>query len=165
MGYTTDFEGRFELDRPLRPEHAAYLKAFNETRRMLRDATIAETLPDPLRVAAGLPIGVDAEHFVGGGGFMGQEQDASILDFNGRPAEQPDLWCQWVPTDDGLAIVWDGGEKFYKYVAWLEYVLEHFLVPWGYRVNGTVTWEGESRRDVGTITVVDNEVSATESKR
>ena len=96
---------------------------------------------------------------------MGQEQDASLVDFNFTPASQPGLWCQWTPTEDGTAIVWDGGEKFSRYVSWLGYILNHFLIPWGYRLNGKVTWQGESPRDVGTITVVDNAVGATASKR
>ena len=57
MGYTTKFEGCFTLDKPLAPEHAAYLKAFNATRRMKRDQFKAAELPDPIRDAAGLPLG------------------------------------------------------------------------------------------------------------
>jgi hypothetical protein len=33
MGYTTDFEGEFMLDRPLNAEHQDYLQMFSETRR------------------------------------------------------------------------------------------------------------------------------------
>ena len=38
MGYTTDFSGKFDLDRPLREDHAKYLEKFAETRRVRRDA-------------------------------------------------------------------------------------------------------------------------------
>jgi hypothetical protein len=71
----------------------------------------------------------------------------------------PGYYCQWVPTEDGDGIEWDGGEKFYEYIAWLEYLIGKFLVPWGYTLNGTVEWIGEDRSDVGMITVVDNVVS------
>ena len=54
--------------------------------------------------------------------------------------------------------MWDGSEKFNKYVEWLEYLIEHFLGPWGYRLNGKVTWAGEDESDVGTIVIVDNVV-------
>lgn len=32
MGYTTDFEGRFQLNKPLSEDQAAYLTAFAKTR-------------------------------------------------------------------------------------------------------------------------------------
>src|SRR5262249_21578395 len=35
----------------LKPEHAEYLKRFNETRRMRRDPAKARLLPDPVREA------------------------------------------------------------------------------------------------------------------
>ena len=40
---------------------------------------------------------------------------------------QPGLWCQWVPNASGTAIVWDEGEKFYYYIEWIKYLIEHFL--------------------------------------
>jgi hypothetical protein len=158
MGYTTDFYGEFNLDKPLKPEHAAYLKKFAETRRMCRDAAVASSFPDPIRVAAGLPIGTDGGYFVGGSGDFGQSVDASIVSYNNPPAGQPGLWCQWVPNEDGTAIVWDDGEKFYEYTAWLEYLIEHFLEPWGYVLNGEVEWQGEERGDIGLLVVKDNAV-------
>jgi len=60
MGYSTDFFfGKFKLDRKLAPEHQAYLEAFAGSRRMKRNVSIAETLPDSVRIAAGLEIGLD----------------------------------------------------------------------------------------------------------
>jgi hypothetical protein len=55
--------------------------------------------------------------------------------------------------------MWNGAEKFYYYVKWLEYLIEHFLAPWGYVLNGTVTWQGEEGEDQGTITLADNDVT------
>ena len=164
MGYTTDFEGEFLLDRPLEPEHEAYLRQFSETRRMKRDPQLASDLDDPVRIAAGLPIGIEAAYFVGGGGFAGQDKDNSILNYNYESSEQPGLWCQWVPTDDSEGIEWNGVEKFYHYTEWLEYVIEHFLVPWNYVLNGEVYWQGEESSDMGKLLVKDNEVIAREGK-
>src|ERR1700679_4010920 len=164
MGYSTDFSGRFELDRPLTPEHKAYLLAFNRTRRMKRDSTKTAFIADAVREAAGLPNGMDGAYFVGSQADFGQEKTPDVVDYNSPPAGQPGLWCQWTPTDDGTAIEWDGGEKFYDYVAWIEYLVSHFLAPWGYNVNGTVEWEGESRGDVGRIVVADNLVTTQKGK-
>lgn len=159
MGYTTDFTGEFTLDRPLAPEHRAYLKKFNETRRMQRDPQIAATLPDPIRAATGLPIGPEGDYFVGGLGFMGQDGDPSVVNHNAPPNSQPCLWCQWTPNDDGTAIQWDEGEKFYEYTEWLWYLIENFLKPWGYTLNGSVRWQGEDFGDRGVITVKNNDIA------
>lgn len=155
MGYTTDFEGQFTLNKPLLYVHQQYLRAFAKTRRMRRDPRKASTMPDPWREAVGLPIGVEGGYFVGGTGMAGQDHDASILDYNREPDEQPGLWCQWIPTDDGMGIKWDGGEKFYHYTEWLNYLIEHFFTRWGYVISGQVAYSGESRRDVGHVKIVD----------
>jgi hypothetical protein len=144
----------------IKPEHAAYLTAFSNTRRMKRDAKEAEKFPDPVRLAVGLPIGKEGGYFVGGSGFKGQNDDASVLDHNRPPSGQPGLWCQWIPDRYGRAIVWDRGEKFYDYVEWLQYLIKHFLKPWGYVLNGEVQWRGEDRDDRGVIAVSANDVKS-----
>lgn len=164
MGYDTDFTGQFNLDKPLRPKHAAYLKLFSETRRMKRNHDVALTLPDPVRVKVGLPIGVEACYFTGGLGDFGQGHDASIVDYNGPPQGQPGLWCKWVPGADGKAIVWSGAEKFYDYTEWLEYLIGNFLAPWGYSLSGEVAWQGEDNDDCGVIYAQNNKVEAVAAK-
>jgi hypothetical protein len=144
----------------LKPEHAAYLKQFSGTRRMRRAAQKLKHCPDPLREAVGLPLGKEGAYFVSGGGWAGQDHDESVLDYNRPPAGQPGLWCQWIPNALGTAIVWNGGEKFYDYVEWLEYLIGHFLAPWGYLLNGEMKWAGEDEVDQGTILVKDNQVTA-----
>ena len=164
MGYTTDFSGEFNLNKPLAPAHKAYLELFANTRRMKRDAYTTEDRPDPVRLAAGLPIGLDGGYFVGEGGHAGQgDMNADygkigIVAYNYPPCGQPGLWCQWAPNDDGSAIAWDGGEKFYNYVEWIEYLIQHFLKPWGYVLNGEVEWIGEDANDRGMIVIEDNVV-------
>lgn len=158
MGYTTDFYGEFKLDRPLTPEQRTYLNAFNQTRRMKRDPAKTERRPDPVRVAVGLPIGPEGAYFVGAGEFHGQENTDDVISFNDPPSGQPGLWCQWVPNEDGTAIEWDQGEKFYDYQEWLVYLIDHFLKPWGYTLNGVVEFQGEERDDRGQLVVEDNRV-------
>lgn len=158
MGYTTYFDGAFNLDRPLAPEHAVYLMAFGSTRRMVRDAALTAKRPDPLREAVGLPVGQEGGYFVGEAGFRGQEHTPDIIDHNTPPQGQPELWCQWIPDEDGTAIVWDEGEKFSHYIEWLQYLIDHFLTPWGYTLSGEVTWNGEESADFGKIVVVSSSV-------
>lgn len=161
MGYTTDFEGQFDLDRPLDEAHATYLRSFSETRRMKRDAAVTHGRTDLTRASADLPVGIDGGYFVGEEGFAGQDRGGDVLDGNNPPSGQPGLWCQWTVGGGDQSIVWDDGEKFYEYTAWLVYVIEHFLAPWGYTLNGVVRWRGEEFSDNGTIRVVDNEVSTS----
>jgi len=164
MGYTTDFYGEFNLNKPLSNAHKAYLEAFAQTRRMTRDDKIASKMEDPIRIAAGLPVGIDGGYFVNGVGDFGQDEDASVKNSNNPPAGQPGLWCQWVPSDDGTSIVWDQGEKFYNYVEWIEYLVERFLKPWGYVLNGEVEWQGEERDDRGMIAIENNVVKVKVAK-
>lgn len=164
MGYSTDFSGSFNVTPALNEAQTSYLLAFSETRRMGRNPSIAATLPDPKREAVGLPIGPQGAYFVGGGSDFGQDQDASVLNYNSEPTGQPGLWCQWVPTDDGTGIEWDGNEKFYEYEAWLAYIVTHFLKPWGCTLNGCVEWEGEDENDTGAIGVVNNVIGIYTSR-
>ena len=157
MGYHTDFYGEFKLDKPLTEEQYKYLLMFNATRRMKRDVKVLQTMSDPVREAVGLPIGVEGEYFVGGEGDYGQARDESILNYNSPACTQPGLWCKWTPLDN-LSIGWDGAEKFYDYVEWIKYIIEHFLERWELKLNGEVIWQGEDYDDKGKIVVTDNVV-------
>jgi hypothetical protein len=93
---------------------------------------------------------------------------------------QPGLWCQWIiekeqrcdsDTDTNASksvLVWDGADKFYNYVEWLKYLINHFFQKWNVKLNGEITWEGEAgeageageeSEDIGKIVVVDNVVT------
>jgi hypothetical protein len=158
MGYTTNFTGQFNLSPTLTPEHKAYLTQFAEIRHMRRNPSKTAVLDDPLREAVGLPIGGEGDYYVGTANKFDSQgvfgvKDESIIDGNSPPSSQPGLWCQWVPTVSGEAIVWDDGEKFYEYVDWIRYLVDHFLTPWGYLVAGIVYWEGEESGDLGRIII------------
>src|SRR3990167_457454 len=76
----------------------------------------------------------------------------------------PSHYCQWIPTEDGLHLKWDGNEKFYNYVEWLKYLIKKFFEPKGYKLNGEIIWEGEEHDDTGKIIVADNVVSTKKGK-
>ena len=159
MGYTTDFSGAVTITPPLSYDEVQYLQAFNGSRRMKRDADAAARLPDSRRRRVAMPIGDEGGYYVGAHvKDMGQERTPDIVDYNSPPAGQPGLWCGWTPTEDGTSIEWDGGEKFYNYVEWMEYLIEHFIKPWGHVAEGEITWQGEDSDDRGTIFVKDNVV-------
>lgn len=148
MGYTTEFFGKFIIDRALDDDTFRLMRGLENTRRMKRNVDSK--------------YGIEGEFYVDGKGFMGQDfDDPTILDFNHPPKTQPGLWCHWSVLDDRKTIEWNGGEKFYYYVEWLEYLIKSVLSPKGYIVNGRVSWEGEERDDVGVIHVTDNKVTVT----
>jgi len=159
MGYTTNFEGNLVLSPKLSDAQAAFINKLADTRRMKRSFMRLVGVPDPIREAVGLPPGDEGEFFVGEPGDFGQgDHFKSVLDNNRPPGTQPGLWCQWIIDDDG-DLVWNGGEKFYKYTEWLEYLIEKLFKPWGIKANGQFIWQGEETGDVGTIVVEDNVVT------
>lgn len=154
MGYTTDFWGEVQISPPLNQAEIDYLNKFNQTRRMDRQR---------------------GPYFVDGTGSYGQNHDADIRDFNRPPTGQPGLWCQWVPSMDGTAIEWDGGEKFYESDKWMAYLIDHFLKPgaqaqhsgdpqfaeftFDHVLNGEIDAQGEDPGDRWKLVVKDNKVT------
>lgn len=163
MGYTTDFWGQVTVTPALNSQEVSYLRDLAETRRMKREK---------------------GPYFVKGTGFAGQGHDDDILDYNTPDPSQPGLWLQWRPTDDGSAIEWDGGEKFYGSGEWMEYIIALISEkpsPEGYQrmldaderfvaftfdhvVNGTIDAQGEDPDDRWRLVVTDNAVESQRAK-
>jgi hypothetical protein len=178
MGYTTDFSGSLSLSRPATEVEKNYLDKFSDTRRMKRNV---EKLHEMFKGEGGNPFaktreeiyGNEGEYFVGGLGSMGQTNDASVIDQNYPPGQtdwsysngegQPGLWCQWILNGDGTQLEWDGNEKFYNYVEWLNYMIKHFFKPWGITLDGQIYWVGEDTSDQGVIKVTNNKVKVFEA--
>lgn len=109
--------------------------------------------------------------------FMGEfkfsrnltEEEIRILtDFHDERHEDMDekasLYCQWVPNEDGSALVWDQAEKFYRYLEWLQELIGRFFTPWGVTLDGDMTWQGDDISDRGVIHVI-RSVVTTEKLR
>ena len=159
MGYTTEFYGSLKFNKPVTEELKNYINKFNETRRMARDPEkIKLNYPNWKEECFNGELGNEGEYFVGGKGFMGQDRDDSIINYNYPPIKQPGLWCQWIINDNG-ELEWDGNEKFYNYVEWLIYMINNFFVPSRYVLNGNIMFQGEDVDDFGTICVKDNVVT------
>lgn len=140
MGYTTTFDGKVAIDPPLNQEEIQFLTDFSESRRMDRKEGPYEL------------------------------ENENVLNHNKPPEGQPSLWCDWVPTPDGEAIVWDGREKFYDPIEWMQYLIDHFLKPnaiakdalpflqANHTLNGEIFAQGESHGDIWKLVVTDNVV-------
>jgi len=169
MGYSTNFYGEFKIDRPVNDETYTLLEGLNKTRRMKRDvAKLGKRVYKKARATKSdieqwtKEFGDEGEFWVGdlkNIGDIGQAKTLDIIDYNKPPKSQPSLWCQWMIETDKQIIRWDGGEKFYHYTEWIEYIIEKILNPRGYFVNGAVTWQGEDNEDAGQIEIVNNKVN------
>ncbi len=157
MGYLTDFDGVVEIYPPLTPEHRAYINQFSMTRRIRRNPTIAESMVDPIRLAAGLPIGTEGAYSVIDSDGKRQDNDDSIIEYNTPPTGQPSLYCNWA-IPDAETLAWDGNDKFDEYGEWLVYLIEHFFKPWKYRLDGVITFQGDAWEDYGQILIEGNKV-------
>ena len=147
MGYTTDFDGSFKINKPLDDGTFNLINGLAGTRRMGRRGLAFE-------------YGEEGEFYYDPhSDDYGQENNSNIIDYNRPPKTQPGLWLQWFVLDDRQTIEWDQGEKFYEYVEWIEYLIDKILEPRGYKVNGEVYWEGEDgASDIGKIEIKDNQV-------
>lgn len=164
MGYTTEFSGEFVFNKPVTEELKTFIDKFSDSRRMVRDNNkIKELYPNWRELCFNGNLGEDGAYFVGGTDFFGQGMDETIVGYNDA-GSQPGLWCQWI-INNRNELVWDGGEKFYNYVEWLEYLIKHFFEPLGYSLDGTVYYEGEDPDDFGKIVVRDNYVKVVYGRR
>lgn len=148
MGYTTHFDGQFNITPKLSSDDNRFLTNFANTRRMAR--------------YVGAEYGSEGEFYVDADG---KDTDVNIIDSNRPPNTQPGLWCQWNPNDTGDALLWDGNEKFYNYKEWLQYLIDKILAPRGYTLNGEVFWNGEDSDDFGKIVVLNNVMTAKVGRR
>lgn len=154
MGYSTYFKSGFTFDEPVSEEFKNYINKFSDTRRMMRsNSKIKEIYPDWEEQCFNGELGLHGEYFVGGSDRM----DASVIDYNEPPVNQPGLWCQWIITDDCKQLISDRNEKFYNFKDWLVYLIKNFILPSGYKLNGEVFWYDDYGA-TGTIFVDSNKV-------
>lgn len=152
MGYTTEFSGSFKTDVPVSDKVFNLINGLASTRRMKR----ADLPPE---------YGIDGEFYIEDDDNFGQPHNTKlgrIVNYNMPPDTQPGLWLQWKFDDDKQTIIWDGSEKFYKYVEWIDYLIQKILKPNGYNVNGKVHYQGESRSDHGVIEIINNDIIVIE---
>ena len=74
------------------------------------------------------------------------------------PTPNPGGYMQWVPTEDLDGIVWDGGEKFYSYTEWMQWLCK-WLKDRRIDANGELRYSGEEANDTGTLKVSGNLVT------
>ena len=157
MGYTTDFVGHVDIEPALNQDEMEYLTAFSLSRRFDR--------PEGPYAVPGNPV---AE-------WDRERADVDVDTYNRVAPGQPQLWCQWVPCLDGCCLTFSGHEKFYEPVAWMRYLIQHFLKPgarasrsglpafehftFDHRAEGMVVGCRRDSKELFAIQVKDNRVT------
>ena len=90
--------------------------------------------------------------------------DSLYANYTDTPETIPKSYLQWEPNEDGTAIRWNGGEKFYDYIHWLRWLTKRYLKPHGLVINGKIEWRGDEVADIGVITAVDNKITSKKTK-
>jgi hypothetical protein len=121
MGYDTDFDGMFTLSRE--PTQLE-VEIFDDITMVDHRAPDFDTLD------------------------VNRDYQLHILG-----ADQRAVHCEWVLSKNQgrYYIRYSGGEKFYAYVEWLEFLIRHWLKPWGIELRGSVRYYGEDAEDRGVI--------------
>ena len=79
------------------------------------------------------------------------------------PAGAPNAYLQWVVSEDGARLHWDGEEKFYNYEEWLEWLAREWFGPRGYVLSGKVRYQGEEIGDTGELEIAGHLVTKTQA--
>jgi hypothetical protein len=140
----------------LNEDEIAYLTAFSRSRRYDRDGGPYEVPGNPA-----------AEYC--------RDPAVPTDRYNAIAPGQPQLWCQWVPCWDGCCLAFDGNEKFYQPVAWMKYLIQHFLKPgaeasksgheqfsgftFDHRLDGLIIGCRRDNKELFAIEVSDNRVT------
>jgi hypothetical protein len=147
MGYTTYFTGAIEI-RP-RLSDAFTIKINDMIDGGERTPKSFATILHSRQVQGGWPPAAGQnDHDIGG----------SMNCF------MPSFYCQWEldkKDPECTRVVWNGGEKFYSYRAWLKYLvdllfqlcLKRSIVI---RFSGHIAYQGESGSDTGYLTITSN---------
>jgi hypothetical protein len=149
VGYTTQFHGSISVSPPLSAAEQEFLEQFANTRHMAR---------------------AEGPYFADGkfGHGDNDHNPAIVPDYNEPDRLHPGLWCHWISNDDGTAIEWDEGEKFYHSIEWMRFLIDHFLKPdhiadlpflQGHTLNGEILAQGEDINDRWKLIVTDNVVT------
>ena len=171
MGYQTDFAGKFKINEPITKEFMKYINRFSKTRRMMRDNEMLKMIyPNWKDFCFNGELGKEGEYFAPDTtkNLFGQNHDASIINYNYPPDSQPELWCDWSIScekeidDDNIMgyLAWNGAEKFYSYVKWLEYLIDNFFKPTNLTLTGAVLAVGEEEKDA-TYIIIENNIINT----
>jgi hypothetical protein len=71
---------------------------------------------------------------------------------DGKPI-YPGIHCDFTVTNDGTSIVWNGSEKTYNGVEWINWIIFQYLFPNGYTLTGHLDAQGADSDDVWRLMI------------
>jgi hypothetical protein len=154
MGYSTDFNGDFNITPQPSEEFSDKFNEWKDSRRVAIDVTKlpSDVLVNSSKYTIFGDIGKDGSLLIG----QDSMNAPHVPNYN-SPGSMPGLWCQW-EIDSEFNLAWDGGEKFYHYIDWLYWLIENIFEPQGFTLNGECEWCGEEREDYGVIRITNNKI-------
>ena len=72
--------------------------------------------------------------------------------------------CQWEIQPDRQTIQCNYSECRWDHEVWMQHIIDNFIKPEGYLLNGEIEWYGEYDEDNGIITIENNIVTVTSFK-
>lgn len=164
MGYTTDFNGKFVIDKKLDDKTKNLINGLSNTRRVGRDTHRLSRNLNISYTECLEKYGKEGEFYYDENDFKncGQTHTNDMINYNTPPFYQPSLWCQWKYNEENNSIVWDQNEKFYEYIPWIKYLVKRVFEPNNYKLNGEVKWFGEEDNDRGIIIIENNNIKIKE---
>lgn len=80
----------------------------------------------------------------------------SLSNYNEPPFKCPGLWSDWILEKNGSILTWNGNEKSYDMVAWVQFLIKYIFAPNGHTVNGEINFQGEREPDSGKFIFKNN---------
>ena len=158
MGYTTYFDGGFSFNKKIDDRLRDYINGFANTRHMLYNTEKIKKDYEFYRIFTyDGNLGENGCLINDAKGLLDGFKTEYVLDYNNSGA-CPSLWAQWIVSDDGPELVWDGGEKFYEYDKWLVFYINNFFKKEDIILNGVSYYFGEDSQDAGFLIVDNNKV-------
>ena len=93
------------------------------------------------------------------------DEQYNIINNGGDWAFAPGDYCLWILENDKQTFTWIiDSEGRWDPVKWIRYIVDNFIQPWGYFLNGEVKWFGEEDDDDGCINIKNNIVTVMKYK-
>ncbi len=137
---------------PLRNPKTVSEQAFVRVRHGQRRIDLIKHFPDSFREAVALELGQD-------GLYCASDQANNVevySNYNRAATSAPELYCPWTVSIDGSKLCSSHPDKAHSPQEWLEFLRQHFLIPWHSQASGMVIWQGEDMGDTGASLMTKN---------
>lgn len=73
----------------------------------------------------------------------------------------PSMYCEWIFDPHGKRLAWNTAAANYEtYIDWLKYIMDNFLIPWNYTLNGNTKYQKGYK--IVDVFINDNNIETSE---